>query len=68
MNLKKNFERDFNKARAALEEIIDHNRMIDAQLVNDLAQGDLPTEALVPELWSNTFTGNFDKVLGVNIR
>jgi mevalonate kinase len=38
--ISKKFEEDFNKSRAALEEIIDHNRSIDAQLVNDLSQGD----------------------------
>jgi poly-beta-hydroxyalkanoate depolymerase len=38
--LNKKFEEDFNKSRAALEEIIDHNRNIDSHLVNDLIQGD----------------------------
>ena len=34
----------------------------------DMAQGDMPTEAIVPELYGNLFTGNFDKAMGVNIR
>jgi mevalonate kinase len=38
--LSKKFEQDFSKSRAALEEIIDHNRNIDSHLVNDLIQGD----------------------------
>ena len=31
---------DFFKARGALSEIIDHNRIIDSQLLQDLTQGD----------------------------
>ena len=38
--LLKKFEDDFRKSRAALEEVIDHNRNIDAQLVNDLMEKD----------------------------
>jgi chemotaxis regulatin CheY-phosphate phosphatase CheZ len=33
-------EEDFRKSRGALEEVIEHNRNIDAQLVNDLMQSD----------------------------
>jgi hypothetical protein len=35
-----NFKHDFNKSRGSLQEIIEHNRIIDAQLVKDLEIGD----------------------------
>jgi uncharacterized protein YjaZ len=38
--LLRKFEEDFNRSRGAIQEIIDHNRSIDALLVNDLTQGD----------------------------
>ena len=36
--LLKKYSEDFRKSRAALEEVIDHNRNIDAQLVNELME------------------------------
>jgi hypothetical protein len=35
-----NFKQDFNKSRGSLQEIIEHNRVIDMQLVKDLEIGD----------------------------
>jgi len=38
--LLKNLEEDFNKTRGAISEIIDHNRSIDRDLVEEMSEGD----------------------------
>ena len=39
-DLLKNFTEDFKKSKGALEEVLDHNRMIDGLLIQDLSEGD----------------------------
>jgi len=39
-DLLKNFTEDFKKSKGALEEVIDHNRLIDGLLIQDLSEGD----------------------------
>ena len=35
------FEEDFNLTRGALKEVLEHNRVIDSHLVQDLLEGDM---------------------------